>query len=257
MSRTSKDPKIDNLAVNGLTGIENSLAYKVNEIEKHFHNTPLYYGSDGAGSCTQDGLTVFSLSAGSGAYGQETQIHDGTVIEGGDATKKFDFHEMYITSVGTANRLTYIEFICTEQSAGVNLDGATNATNKLDLTGHSLNNGNKIMLSSTGNLPNGLFNYIVYYVVNKTVDDFQVSLTSGGAAVTFSDDGTGTHSYHTLTQSQCTIKPISFANINTDATEIMLMCARVTCDKRITMRGKANGGTNTVNFIWGVHSYVG
>jgi hypothetical protein len=40
-------------------------------------------------------------------------------------------------------------------------------------------------------------------VVTATANTFQVSLTSGGAAVTFSDDGTGTHSVLAVTQ--CTL----------------------------------------------------
>ncbi|NIP55608.1 MAG: hypothetical protein GWN00_08790 [Aliifodinibius sp.] len=35
----------------------------------------------------------------------------------------------------------------------------------------------------------------VYYIVNKTTDDFQLSKTEGGAAVTFTDNGTGNHQF--------------------------------------------------------------
>jgi len=241
----------------GLLGDNNSLAYRVMEIEKHIHGVPIALGNDGAGSCTVDGVTVWQVAAGNGAWGQEEQIHDGTVIESGSSTKKFDFHVIFVTAVGTANRLALIEFSETVQAAAVNLDGATNATNKLDLTGHSLSDGNKIMLStSASDLPNGLLNYIVYYVVGAGVNDFQVSLTSGGAAVTFSDDGTGTHSYHTLTQTKKSGTYVSAANVNNDATPIVMPCARMTCDKRVTMRAKAVGGTNTISFVAEAHSYV-
>ncbi len=40
----------------------------------------------------------------------------------------------------------------------------------------------------------------MYFVVTANTNDFQVSLTSGGAAVTFSDDGTGTHQVQAVTQ---------------------------------------------------------
>ena len=36
--------KIDDLAVNGLLGVSNSLAYKVHEIEKHFHSPGSWFG---------------------------------------------------------------------------------------------------------------------------------------------------------------------------------------------------------------------
>lgn len=248
----------DNATVSGLAGTEDSLAYKINELEKHIHNTPQHYGSDGAGNCTLDGLTEFIASAGNGAWGREDQLHDGTVFESGDATKKFDFGEIYVTAVGTANRPLLIELLVTTQAGAVALDGATNATNVLDLTGHSLNNGDKIMLStSVADLPNGLVNYTVYYVVNKNANDFQVSYTVGGAAVTFSDDGTGTHSYHTLTQARLTTRPMSFANTNTDARRIETQSRRTACDKRVTCRAKADGGTNTLDYLFGIHIYDG
>jgi hypothetical protein len=56
----------------------------------------------------------------------------------------------------------------------------------------------KLYSSAYSTLPTGL-SETVYHVVNKTADTFQVSLTSGGAAVTFSDDGTGTHTSYAVT----------------------------------------------------------
>ena len=78
---------------------------------------------------------------------------------------------------------------------------ATNATNVLNATAHGLSNGDRVMLTTTdADLPAGLDSETVYHVVNKTVNTFKVSLTSGGAAVTFSDDGTGTHSVRAVTK---------------------------------------------------------
>ena len=47
--------KIDNLAVDGLNGVNNSLAYKVHEIEKHFHNVEYWVGDGGGGVADVDG----------------------------------------------------------------------------------------------------------------------------------------------------------------------------------------------------------
>ena len=81
---------------------------------------------------------------------------------------------------------------------------ATNATNVLNATTHLLVDTDRVMLISTAaDLPLGLDSETVYYVVTATANTFQVSLTSGGAAVTFSDDGTGTHSVLAVTQ--CTL----------------------------------------------------
>lgn len=69
---------------------------------------------------------------------------------------------------------------------------ATNATERINATAHVLINTDRVAFTTTGTLPTGLTAGVAYYVVNKTTNDFQVSLTSGGAAVTFTTDGTGT-----------------------------------------------------------------
>ena len=72
---------------------------------------------------------------------------------------------------------------------------------KLDATAHGLENDARVILTSSGaDLPAGLDSGTVYYVVNKTTNDFEVSLTSAGAAVQLTDDGTGTHSVQAVTQ---------------------------------------------------------
>lgn len=94
--------KIDSNAVLGLSGVANSLAYKVHEIEKHFHNSEQFFGKDGGDNyLNRDSITPWQITSGAGeAYGAELQISDGTEIEGGSATKKFDFHRLFITGVG-------------------------------------------------------------------------------------------------------------------------------------------------------------
>lgn len=66
--------------------------------------------------------------------------------------------------------------------------------NKLDITGHGFSNTDRIMLTSSAqDLPGGLSSAIVYYVVNASTNDFELSLTSGGSAVAITTNGTGTH----------------------------------------------------------------
>ena len=57
---------------------------------------------------------------------------------------------------------------------------------------------------SDGALPTGLDTETAYYVVNKTANDLELSLTSGGAAVSLTDDGTGTHSILAVSQATLT-----------------------------------------------------
>jgi hypothetical protein len=59
---------------------------------------------------------------------------------------------------------------------------------------HGLENGDTFVLSTSGALPTGLTAGTVYYVVNKTANTFEASLTAGGASINTSSAGSGTHS---------------------------------------------------------------
>ena len=78
------------------------------------------------------------------------------------------------------------------------------STINLTDTSHGHINGETITLSSTTTLPTGLLANTVYYVVGSTANTFQVSLTSGGSAVAFTNNGTGT-----LTWTKTLLKTIS------------------------------------------------
>jgi hypothetical protein len=58
---------------------------------------------------------------------------------------------------------------------------------------HGLSNGDYITFLTTGALPTGLTMDMNYYVVNKTADTFQVSLTIGGAAINTTGTQSGVH----------------------------------------------------------------
>ena len=78
---------------------------------------------------------------------------------------------------------------------------ATNASNILTTTGHTLTNGDQIRLTGS-DLPNGLNATTTYYVVGVSGNNFQVATSSGGSAVTFSDDGSGTRTWRALNNIQ-------------------------------------------------------
>ncbi len=87
-------------------------------------------------------------------------------------------------------------------SAWVQVQTAAAATNTFNNTANTLldatnavANGDKVKLTTDGTLPAELSASVVYYVVGRTASLFQVALTSGGAAVTFTDNGSGTHTY--------------------------------------------------------------
>lgn len=100
--------KIDDLAVAGLTGVSNSLAYKVHEVEKHFHNRSYWYGKDGGDTfLVENGLTSWQLTAGAGgAYGNWLQLSNGDEITAGPY---YDPHYILVTQASAAGKLYYIQ----------------------------------------------------------------------------------------------------------------------------------------------------
>jgi len=73
----------------------------------------------------------------------------------------------------------------------------TNGTNVINETATALVDDDTIVFRNTaGTLPAELRKDIIYYVVNKATNTFQISYTEGGSAITFTDDGTPTNQYH-------------------------------------------------------------
>lgn len=97
----SNAAKIDNLATNGLTGVSNSLAYRVHEIERHFHNYEQWYGAAASPSAEAHiadriakDIAAFTIDAGNDAFGAWVQI-----LGSSDTALKFDLHRLMITDV--------------------------------------------------------------------------------------------------------------------------------------------------------------
>lgn len=102
------------------------------------------------------------------------------------------------------------------------VDSFTNGTDKVNETAHGLLDGAKIVFvaGAGATMPTGLLAHQVYYVVNKTTNNFEVSLTEGGSAVNFTTNGSGSISVAELSKTGS-----SAANADTDwdAGKIMIM----------------------------------
>lgn len=61
--------------------------------------------------------------------------------------------------------------------------------------GHGLDNDDAVHFTTTGALPTGLLPNYIYWVVNKSTNTFEVSLTPGGASVNTSGSQSGTHTW--------------------------------------------------------------
>jgi len=76
---------------------------------------------------------------------------------------------------------------------------------------HELNDGDRVIFSTSGALPTGLSVNTWYYVVNNDEDEtFQVSSTKDGTAINTSGTQSGTHWFATDKQVQITTKQDNF-----------------------------------------------
>jgi len=92
-----------------------------------------------------------------------------------------------LVRAGGTNGSVSVQFSTVEQVVTVN-----GAADLILRAAHGVTNGTVLQFASTGALPGGLVAGATYFVVNSNLNDFQVSLTSGGAAVDITSSGSGT-----------------------------------------------------------------
>lgn len=73
------------------------------------------------------------------------------------------------------------------------------STDYITATAHGLSNDDIVELEEDGGLPANLSENVPYFVINKTDNTFQISLTSGGSAIDFGSDGTLSNYFRKLT----------------------------------------------------------
>lgn len=89
--------KIDKAATLGLAGTANSLAYRVHEIERHFHNYERWYGK----TADQSGVNPWALSVSTAGMPTSYQAKSGSATYGADANDEAQVWGLYDTlSVG-------------------------------------------------------------------------------------------------------------------------------------------------------------
>lgn len=104
--------KIDGVAVDGLSGVEDSLAYEVNEIEKHHHNWERFMakaatpaGETHVADNIIDNQVAFQANGGNNTWGAWIQVlgsDDTPVIT---AMAKYDLHRILVVSHQRNNNL--------------------------------------------------------------------------------------------------------------------------------------------------------
>ena len=100
-------------------------------------------------------------------------------------------HDLIVSSAPT-NVIT-VDNVVTDDSYSSVVTTDFASDNKIDWSSHGLIDGEIVRFTTTTTLPAGLSLLTDYFLVNKTTNDFEVSLTSGGSTVVITDNGTGTH----------------------------------------------------------------
>ncbi len=112
INRGSGDSKkIDSLATNGLAGVSNSLAYRVHEIEKHFHNRERWFGKLGVQTATDwadDTLSPYQAISGNDDYGGDAD-DEAQVLGTADTPAitdmvKYDVHRLLIVAASSTTQ---------------------------------------------------------------------------------------------------------------------------------------------------------
>lgn len=111
-------------------------------------------------------------------------------------------------------------------------------------TGHTLQNGDQVVLTTSGALPTGLAAGTTYYVVNQATNTFQLSATAGGSAINTSGTQSGTHTATSPTFGGSIAEYIkskgydrSFVFYHTDATLYGALALLAYCSTRDLDRG--------------------
>jgi hypothetical protein len=109
-------PKIDSLATDGLDGVEDSLAYRVHEIERHLHNWERWFGAAGVPSgevhvADRIGTTstAFQADAGNVTWGAWLQILGSSDTPDTAGMEKYDLHRIQVTAVERINSVHFVQ----------------------------------------------------------------------------------------------------------------------------------------------------
>ena len=113
--RAGERAKIDSEATDGLAGVSNSLAYRVHEIEKHFHGYERWFGAAASASgethvadAINASIVEFQIDSANNAWGAWVQIL-GSSDTPVDSGAKFDLHRLVFTGVERFNSHHFVQ----------------------------------------------------------------------------------------------------------------------------------------------------
>ena len=99
----------------GLLGVENSLDYRVSEIERHLHNAEIWFGQGGGGLAERNNLTPWTLTTGAAdTFGAPVQLTDGSqfppILVQTLPAFKYDMQRIEVVNASANNTTYMIEF---------------------------------------------------------------------------------------------------------------------------------------------------
>lgn len=105
-----------NAAVSGLGGIEDSLGYRIGEVDRHNHNYERWFGLSGSPSgethrAQRIGTTstAFQMDAGNNTWGNWLQILGSSDTPAVAGMVKYDLHRLAVTAVERTNAIHFVQ----------------------------------------------------------------------------------------------------------------------------------------------------
>jgi len=147
--------KIDSAATSGLSGVYNSLAYRVHEIERHFHGREKWFGAAAvpAGEThvadrMGPSIVGFSIVSGNNAFGNWVQVLGSTDTPCKAGYKYFDAHSVLVTSANDTN--PFLVQIIAGESADIvaNLAAEMHSEFPFEAATNQINGGEFAIMSS-------------------------------------------------------------------------------------------------------------
>lgn len=109
--------KIDNAAVDGFAGVDDSLAYKISEIERHYHSYESWFGlatvpngeihrADRIGT----GVLSFQIDAGNLAWGTWVCVLGSSDTPARGSNEKYDLHRFLVVAAERTTATYFVQF---------------------------------------------------------------------------------------------------------------------------------------------------
>lgn len=169
-------------------GMDHPLALELGALASASYGSPL------------DPFETFEVEWFSGTYATVL----GTMVNAayGSGTEAFDTFETewftgtYSTTLGATTAASYGGAVAYEDFSPAFTPipfTANPSTDTFSAPAHGMSNGKRVLVTTTGHLPDGLGVANYYFVIGATTNTFQLSATSGGAAIDVTSPGSGTH----------------------------------------------------------------